>query len=275
MGFFNDFFRGIKRSFRASSAEVISEEKSFGDEAEVNFEKGIQRLLPEASIKSNVIVADREDERFAEIDSLILYKGNLFAVEIKHWLGHLTYCDDCFISEKIDRYTGEVHIKELRSPFDQLRRAISLLKKEVGASAWIEPIVFIWGADEVNIPEGYVWFDDIRDVASYIKDYDGSGREGENKRCFERAAESDMIAFKNGNRVNCRITGASPESLFTREQTEMLELRHRFAHDDVTVYLADGKTRSVSVDDGVISAEKGRESFSYYLKDIDYIYIGR
>ena len=52
-----------------------------------------------------------------EIDLLVSYENKLFVIEVKHWIGRLYEQHGYFAKEKDDCWTGEVHEKELKSPF--------------------------------------------------------------------------------------------------------------------------------------------------------------
>ncbi len=76
--------------------------------------------------------------------------NRLIVIEVKHWLGRL-YEQDCyFIKEKDDRWTGEVHEKELKSPFGQVKRQVYLLKEQTKSNPWSNTIVFFADAEYVE-----------------------------------------------------------------------------------------------------------------------------
>lgn len=56
MGLFHKIGVGLKRVFSSSSIDTISEEKSYGNDGEIDVEEELHRLIPNCIIKSNVMV---------------------------------------------------------------------------------------------------------------------------------------------------------------------------------------------------------------------------
>lgn len=119
MGLFHKIGVGLKRVFSSSSIDTVSEEKMYGNEGEFEVEEELQRLIPDCIIKSNVMVYTSKGN--CEIDLLVSYDNKLFVIEVKHWLGRLYEQDGYFIKEKDDRWTGEVHEKELNHHLARLK----------------------------------------------------------------------------------------------------------------------------------------------------------
>lgn len=166
MGLFHKIGVGLKRVFSSSSMDTVSEEKMYGNEGEFEVEEELQRLIPDCIIKSNVMVYTSKGNY--EIDLLVSYDNKLFVIEVKHWLGRLYEQDGYFIKEKDDRWTGEVHEKELKSPFGQVKRQVYLLKEQTKSNPWINTIVFFADAEYVEANDYNAWFTDIDDLADYI-----------------------------------------------------------------------------------------------------------
>ncbi len=72
----------LKRVFSSSSIDAISEEKSYGNDGEIEVEEELQRLIPNCIIKSNVMVHTSKGN--CEIDLLVSYDNKLFVIEVKH-----------------------------------------------------------------------------------------------------------------------------------------------------------------------------------------------
>jgi hypothetical protein len=82
MGLFHKIGVGLKRVFSSSSIDTISEEKSYGNDGEIEVEEELQRLIPNCIIKSNVMVYTSKGN--CEIDLLVSYENKLFVIEVKH-----------------------------------------------------------------------------------------------------------------------------------------------------------------------------------------------
>ena len=147
------FFHKIKMGFlrsREASIPFVDAVKRYGNTGEDTLVVGLRRELPACRIKKNVMIFTPEGN--AEIDCLVLYGDKLFAIEVKRWRGQLTETEDGFRQEKTDRWTGEIHTKQVRSPFKQLGRAIYLLKKQIPIKAWVNPIIFLRTARRSPFP---------------------------------------------------------------------------------------------------------------------------
>lgn len=131
--------------FPSSSIDTISEEKNYVNDSEIEVEEELQRIIPNCIIKSNVMVYTSKGN--CEIDLLVSYENKLFVIEVKYWLGRLYEQDGYFVKEKDDRWTGEVHEKELKSPFGQVKRQVYLLKEQTKSNPWINAIVFFADAE--------------------------------------------------------------------------------------------------------------------------------
>ena len=182
MSLFHKIGVGLKRVFFSSSVETISEEKSYGNVAEFDVKEELQLLLPNCIIKSNVLVNTPKGD--CEIDLLICYENKLFIIEVKHWLGRIYEQNDCFIEEKDDRWTDEVHEKEIKSPFVQVKRQVHLLKEQTNSNPWINTVVFFADSEYVEASDDNAWFTDIDDLANYIKNDGHKSRLQELNKCL-------------------------------------------------------------------------------------------
>ncbi len=124
--FFHKLRIGFVRKFENSLSDV-PEEKRYGNSGETKFVYSLLSLLPSCKIKKNVLIQTPEGN--AEIDCIVLYKNKLFAIEVKNWKGRIDEYNGTYVKTKTDRWTGEIHSKEVKIPFGQLRRAIYLLRK--------------------------------------------------------------------------------------------------------------------------------------------------
>ena len=173
------------------SIPYVSEQKTFGMEGEEQLSKKILELIPSCRIKNNIIIHTSEGN--AEIDCLVLVGSRLFAIEVKRWKGDLIETEQCMIQKKVDQWTEEIYIKQHRSPFKQLGRAIYLLHNQVKSSAWINPVVFFEDADSVCIESEGVWFEDASDLLTYMS-FGGKSSPGYSASdLFDRCIASDYL----------------------------------------------------------------------------------
>ena len=112
-------FRKLKkafiRSWQASSVQITSEQKRYGNAGENDTAREINQFLPKSIIKPNVIVNTPSGN--CEIDLLVVYENKIFVIEVKNWKGRLFQEGDHFVKEKLDRWTDDIHGKILKSPF--------------------------------------------------------------------------------------------------------------------------------------------------------------
>ncbi len=279
MSFVHKLFIGLKRKFQGGNLAYVSEAKYYGNEAESNFAKTFAKRLPNADVKTNVMIHIPAEHANAEIDCLILYNGYLFAVEIKHWKGSLSQYGTSIISQKNDIWTDEIHTKVLHSPFKQIKRAITLLKKETGMySAWIEPIVYFEDADTVTIKNEENWFTDIHKLVNFIKTYHGRTHTKENLKCFQLSRKADCLystsSFQygiiNDRSMNFHING----KIYNRENIRSITIKHKFSYDILILTLKNNKHVKFRLENGSITVYCGKNYRKFYFSKLAYILLG-
>lgn len=179
--FFHKIAIGFVRVFE-KSIPTISEIKHHGNDGELCFLHRLQKALPNCQVKNNIAVYTNEGN--TEIDFLILYNDNLFAIEVKNWKGKLLCTANGVTQFKRDIWTNEIHEKQLKSPFKQLQRSIYLLKKEIHENAWIHPIVFFNDEQFEGIEncDEEIWFYDIENLVNYVTTLKGKNTNSNNAK---------------------------------------------------------------------------------------------
>lgn len=280
MGLFHKIGVGLKRVFSSSSIDTISEEKSYGNDGEIEVEEELHSLIPNCIIKSNVMVYTSKGN--CEIDLLVSYENKLFVIEVKHWLGRLYEQDGYFVKEKDDRWTGEVHEKELKSPFGQVKRQVYLLKEQTKSNPWINTIVFFADAEYVEAKDDNAWFTDIDDLADYIRNDGHTSRPQELKKCLDNLVVADFIYSPSiwGERsLHCII---KPESLIfningrkiTKKDIARIDIDHHFSYDDIRIKLIDGKFLRTTLENHDIFVKEDDYISTYSFAKIKTILIG-
>lgn len=279
-----DFFHRIKVGFarlRGKSIPYVSSTKRYGCRGEKYFFDELKRVLPFLEIKRNIII-DVTDGN-AEIDCLVLYQDKLFAIEVKNWKGNLTETNHGFTQEKIDRWTGEIHSKNQKSPFKQLNRAIYLLKKEKSCNVWVNPVVYFVDKrfEEINTFGEDIWFNSIDDLANFIK-FEGKIVYGYNeaRKFFDQCASADCLYSKSLNTsLRCIII---PEFFIIQTDDGSVSLRdishiqiaHHFSYDELYITMKDGIHRHAIVENGKITVKDNGKIAEYSLCKLDYIEVG-
>ena len=193
-------------NFINNNIEVLT---SVGDISIVNTINGffelsdfLKKRIPDCMLKRNVVVSLPDGNAHAEIDCLVLLDDKLFAIEIKHWKGAVVERDDGFHKYKYKNDADGVWESVNKSPFQQVKRAVSILKKQTHNRDWIQTVVYIEGASSVQISDDGVWFDDAGKLADYIISYKDSfcanRRLNGNIRCFYSAVSYDFIYTSYG-----------------------------------------------------------------------------
>lgn len=260
------------------SIPYVSEQKTFGMEGEEQLSKKILELIPSCCIKNNIIIHTSEGN--AEIDCLVLVGSRLFAIEVKRWKGDLIETEQCMIQKKVDQWTEEIYIKQHRSPFKQLGRAIYLLHNQVKSSAWINPVVFFEDADSVCIESEGVWFKDASDLLTYMT-FGGKSSPGYSASdLFDRCIASDYLFSKSrGTFLMGRISDKSlcfhtEGSWIKRSSILDIKICHHLLYDELEIQLKNGRKRTVRLDNEQLEIENNGEKFVYSFCKIDYIRLG-
>lgn len=280
MGLRNLFHKlktGITRLFEKPLPSV-SAIKKYGNLGEDEVICALQSLLPKCKIKRNIII--RSAEGNAEIDCLLLYKSKLFAIEIKHWKGHLTETENGFIKCKKDIWTNELHTKHLKSPFKQLGKAVFLLKRQIPENAWINSIVYFAESISVEASGENVWFNDIAKLVSYIA-YGGKASQGNSAYLFfNRAVAADVLLSHAWSKsLRCTVCDDSvhfqtPNGVLTKHLIHSISITHHWSYDEITLQARSGECYTKKIENASISIlENGRKQ-EYALSKIDYIEFG-
>ena len=271
---------GFKRKFGGKSLEYVSEQKSYGNEAEIIFFQELIKVLPGAIIKSNIIVETTKGK--CEIDTLIRYNNKLFIIEIKHWKGILTEANDYFFAEKEDKYTDDTHLKKLKSPFGQVKRQSYLLKEMTNSNPWINTIVFFCDADDVTASEDNVWFVDFDELVDYIKNQGNSSSPNQIDKCLSNCKSADFIysPSRYGEKsLHCII---EPSSLvfdfkwktICKDEISEIKIIHHISYDDLKIKLKNGNTMTMQKENASIKVLNEGKTQTYSLAKIEYILIG-
>ena len=280
MKFFKKLKTGFKRKFTGNKICLITEEKEFGNIAELSITTLIKKAIPNALIKTNIIL--NTSSGFGEIDCLILIDNRLFILEIKHWLGTIVEHDDYFISYKLDKYTNEYHKKELKSPFNQIKRQIKLLKEKTNSNPWINPIVFFVDADKIECESDNIWFDNFDDLILYLKNDGYSSYNNQINNCWNNIKSSDYIyssSFLGKRNLICIIDDNSlkfntDKGFITKKNINFIYIKHHFSFDELFIHLKNGEIAYTTNETCNIVVNYKNTLSSYSLAKIDGINIG-
>lgn len=279
MGIFHKLKVGLGRIFNSSSVDYTPEVKRYGNSAEFRLPQFLENRIPNCKIKSNVIISLPNENAQAEIDCLVLVEDKLFAIEIKHWKGRVVEYNDGFHIYKQDKYTDDVWEKVLKSPFRQIGRAISMLKKQTNNRDWVQSIVYFEEASSVQVSEDGVWFNNASDLADYILGYENRYKSNGNIQCFRSAIAADFIYSGTYHNLHCIIDDKSlcfnvSNIQLTRQDIWWIDIQHHFSYDDLIIHLRNGNTTIVQVENGRIYAMEYRGRREYSLCKIDRIILG-
>lgn len=264
-----------------TSIPHVSSAKRYGNNGEEIFIEKLERFLPDCKIKRNIIINTNDGN--AEIDSLVLYENKLFAIEVKRWKGRLTETEQGFIQEKTDRWTGEIHSKYQKSPFNQLNRAIYLLRKQIPVKVWVNGIVFF--EDEefegMSTVSDNVWFDNIKELTEYIRSNGGISNGGSAVKFFEKCVSADLLYAKSWDKsLHCVIEDMSlnfqtANGIITKNDIRYITIEHHWSYDRLAILLVDGSNRYIEKENGKIRVNENGRIQEYALCKLDYIEIGR
>ncbi len=274
---FHKFVVGFERLLEPSVPQP-TEEKRYGNTGEVDFIREIKSYLPDCKIKKNVIINTLEGN--AEIDCLILYKNKIFAVEIKRWKGSLYEQDGCFIQRKYEKWTGEVHNKNHKSPFKQLGRAIFLLRKKFPEYVWINPIVFFKDADFIEIDSDNVWFNNIETLVSYVVK-DGKNTRYDATAFFNKCVAADYLYYDSKRQpVACIICDeflnfkTKTGKTISRCDIKEIRINHYWSYDELKILTFSGKIYSSKREKSYVHIIDNGQKKKYSLSKLDYIKLG-
>lgn len=278
------FFHKIKiwlARRREPSIPYTNSIKRYGNAGETEVIHMLHRYLPSAQIKQSVIASTHEGR--SEIDFLVLYKNKLFALEIKRWKGLIIENEDGFVQQKRDRWTGEIHEKQQKSPFKQLGRAIYLLRRQININAWINDIVYFIddGLESVELLTDKPCFCDYRRLATHIC-HEGRESYDDNARLFfEKCATADYVhATSWSNSMRCVIDRSTlcfsdVHGTIPPSQINYVRIYHHRCYDTIHIVLKDGQERTLTREnDKITVTDMSGVTRSYALSKIDYIALG-
>ena len=271
-GFVHKIRIGFQR-MRGNAIPSVPEEKRHGNDGEDAFAAALRQCLPECRIKRNVLISVEDGN--AELDCLILYGEKLFAIEVKNWIGDLAEDGGRIVQRKQDKWTGETHTKYHKSPFQQLKRAVYLLRKQISVQAWVTPIVYFNNADSVSITADVPYFVKIEALAEYI------ARQGETNRAaaafFDEGKEADRVQGKTAGRVLlCRISDASlsittNRGLLHRADIHRITVKHHWSYDEIYIQTKAATEVRVCAENAWITVFNGIALEKYAMSKIDCI----
>ena len=283
---FKKAFHKIKIGFDRMWEESIpwvSDEKKYGNDGEKYVFGEIKKRLPNCQIKQNIIIQTSEGN--AEIDCIVLYKNKLFAIEIKHWKGTIVKEGEEFYQEKTDKWTGEVHTTNNKSPIKQLNRAIFLLRKHIFEKnkindVWINPIVFFADADDFYIDDFYAKYNDIlfsriKELISYMEMHGEVSNAEDAVKSFNECKAADCILKKDGREMQCIVIDNSLNfSTFRCAIKHILEIRieHHWHYDTLYIKTKAGANIKVpNIENAKIYINDNGITKTYALCKIEYI----
>lgn len=274
------FFHKVKMYFiRCNEASIpySTSAENYGARGEEELGYLLSSYLPDCRIKRNVIIETVDGN--AEIDCFVLYNNKLFAIEVKSWKGYLTETENGFVQCKVDRWTDEIHKKYLKSPFKQLNRAIYILKKRIPTKAWINPVVYFVNAESVSVGDDKVYFSDIENLVSYIKN---GGKEtfGNKANLFFKACTvTDRLYSKSRQRLDCIVPEESlcfntEYGTLTKSDIRIIRIQHYWCYDTLKIETIDGKYYITDIENGHIDVTVNSRYYRYAICKLNYIEIG-
>ena len=278
MGFFHKIKIIILRAL-GRSIPAPSQSKDYSSKGEINLAQLIKDELPQCRVKRNIIISTADGN--AEIDCLVLYKSKLFAIELKSWKGAITERENAFVQYKIDKWTGEVYSKKLKSPFKQLSRAIHLLHKQIRSKTWVNAVVFFEAADSVDAQSDIAWFCDVKKLISYIRNGGEDSPASEADALFSRCICADtLISVKKDRSLQCAVMGESlrfktRQGEITRKDISRIKVTHHSSYDDLKIELTDGSYRRIKREHHKLRTWSNGYYKNYPLCKLEIIELGR
>lgn len=276
----SSFFHKVKMFFiRCGEASIpySTAAENYGVQGEDEVGYLLNYYLPDCRIKRNVIIETADGN--AEIDCFVLYNNKLFVIEVKSWKGYLSETEYGFVQRKVDRWTDEIYTKYQKSPFKQLNRAIYLLKKQIPTKAWINPVVYFENAENVSVSDDKVYFSDIENLVSYIKN---GGKETFGNKAdlfFKACTVTDRLYSKSRQRLDCIIPEESlcfntKFGTLTKSDILIIQIEHHWCYDTLKIEMVDGKYYTIDVENGHIDVTVNSIYYRYAFCKLNYIEIG-
>jgi hypothetical protein len=256
----------------------ISDAKRYGNQGEDDFVCHLKAYLPDCQIKRNIVVHILDGN--AEIDCLVLYDDKLFAIEIKNWKGELAERDGQFVQYKLDRWTDEWHVKNHKSPFRQLARAIYLLRKQIPEKAWINSVVYFDSADKISVSDENSWFNDIYSLTEYIKNKGQTSFRGDPQAFFNQCVPADYLYSGAWDKsLHCLIyddslTFRTSSKVIHKSDISTISIKHHWSYDELYIKTHQGITYTVKCENKRIRVVENGKTDEYALCKLDYIELG-
>lgn len=252
----------------ASALESESDEKSYGNQGENEFFEELAAISPEIFCKKNIILEK------AEIDALLFYENKVFAVEIKNLKGSISGTESQIFREK-DGFQ-----EEIKNPFQQIKRAIYILKKSF-PNVYINEIVYFHDAENVSVKSDKV-FDSVEKLADYIR-LNGKPSDKNNIESLKNEVSGADILQKNGlfgkRSEKCVIDShgfcfSVNNEIIEKAMIRSIIIKHSLTKDDLLLILKDGRRVSLSLPNFMFFGYDGNERRKYAFAKIDCIETG-
>lgn len=256
----------------------VDEKKRYGNSGEDRFISTLKSLLPDCEIKRNVMVSSPDG--IAEIDCLLLYGNKLFVIEVKNWKGRLIETPNGFIKIKQDNWTDEEHLIPLSSPFRQVKREISILKKSTHCNAWINDVVF-FSSNEfggIRTTTNQVWFSKVGDLVDYIVHSKQPSESADARRLFSMCRSADYIlsSFRSLRGIidSSTFSFNTEHGIISKNMIETVSIKHRWSKDIVSLQLKTGQEYTIECENMKINVYSDGKYQTYSLSKINRIEIG-
>lgn len=174
-------------------------------------------------------------------------------------------------------------MKDHKSPFRQLNRAIYLLRKQIPGKVWVNPIVFFENDDleEVSVFSDHIWFANPQKLLDYIRNEGKGSFVTESKSFFEKCISADCLYDNKRKRfLRCVINRASlrfktRQGLIPDDDIKSVRIVHHWTYDELYVQTTDGSVYLYTHENGKIEVDDYGDVACYALCNLDYIELGR
>ncbi|WP_170178324.1 nuclease-related domain-containing protein [Metamycoplasma neophronis] len=270
---FRKIINGIKRWF-APPLLLKESKKYYGDGMESRVSKELKMYLPDAKVYHNICLNVQQAK--GEIDFLIIYKSNVYVIEVKSWKGNLKQDGNTFIQ---DKNNGKKIIH--KSPFKQVIGNLMQLKEQ-NKGVWFEPIVLFLDADTVVAENSVPWFTDIESMCYYIlKNIHNSNHHIDLEKLEQLLIGYDILytsQFLTSRWESCIIDPSSlvfeyKNMIINKNNINKIDIVHSLLSDKLTILLNNLEVIKIKVYGHEINYQINGEWYKTNISKLNNIFI--
>lgn len=197
-------------------------------------------------IKQGIII--ESGTKVYEKDFLVIYRGNIFIIEVKNWKGLITYnpINDEWMKSKKDQYTDDIYVNTFKNPLNNTLKFCNHLQKNLvkrihsfQSIAFIPIIVFV--SEECQLDESVRKLDPgiiyVHELLDYMKKKEKQALSDEKINLLYSLKTWDIIIGRNGSKKSGTIKDKDLELLNQNKDKILLTCSQIYSIEHLNTHL--------------------------------------